>query len=69
MALESIMLNGKSQSGKDKYLMISFVFGIQETKQTNKERKRQTKNQTLNYREQSYQMGGRWRMGEICDGI
>ena len=40
-----------------------------ELKKQNKEKKRQTKNQTLKYREQTdvYQRGGGWGMGKIGD--
>ena len=43
-----------SQSEKDKYHMISFICGIEETKQMNMGtgENRKTKKQTLNYREQ-----------------
>ena len=36
MELESIMLSGISQSEKEKYHMISLIYGIKETKQTSK---------------------------------
>ena len=63
MNLESIILSEISQPEKDKYHMMSFICGIEETKQMNKEkeRQRQTKKQALNYGEQTdgYQRGGK----------
>ena len=69
MELESIMLSEISQSEKDKHHVISLICGIQETKQMNiarkKKRGRQTRKQTLNYREQTdgYQRGDGWGDG------
>ena len=53
----------RNKSEKDKYNMISVICGIYKTKQMSKEgekRERQTKKQTLDYREQLdvYQRGG-----------
>ena len=39
--LEIIMLSEMSQSEKDKYHMISFICGTEETKQTSKGKKRE----------------------------
>ena len=71
MELKSIMLNSIILSKKDKYHMISLMCGIYETKQISKgkEREREIKKQTLNYREQTdgYQNGGRWEDGLTGD--
>ena len=62
------MLSEISQSGKDKYHMISLICGIKKTKHMNmgvNKKDRQTKKQILNYREQTdgYQKGGGWGNG------
>ena len=64
MEQEGIKLSKISQSEKDKYHMLLLICGI---KKQNQWKKRQTKKQTLNYREQTYgyQRGGEWGMGEI----
>ena len=53
MELESIILSEINQSEKNKYHMISLIGGISETNERSKkrERERQTKKQTLNFRE------------------
>ena len=57
MELESIMLNEISQSEKDKCHMISLRYGILEAQQMNirkgGKKDRQTKKQTLNYKERT----------------
>ena len=67
MELESIMLTEISWSEKDKYHIISLMCGTTTTKNPKqmskggkRERGKQTKKQTLNYREQTdgYQRGG-----------
>ena len=45
--------------------MISLIWRIEETKQTNKEKKIQTKNQTLTSREQTRFLRGGREKGEI----
>ena len=63
--LESMTLSEISQSEKEKYHMILLMGGIQETKQTSKERERQIKKQIVNYKEQmdGYQRGSGCRDG------
>lgn len=58
----------QSKSEKDKYHMILHLCGILETKQMNTggRRERQTKKQTLNYREQTE---GCWKGGGQEDGL
>ena len=48
MDLEDIMLSEVSQTQKDKYHMISFICGIEKTKQMNKQKSRKRPTDTEN---------------------
>lgn len=65
-------LNHTTKHIKSKWFkhMISFICGIEETKQRNREKKRQNKKQTLNCKEQTdgYRREGGWGRGKIGDG-
>jgi len=63
----------RNKSEKDKYRMISLIVEVkkQMSKGEKRERERQTKQQTLNYREQTdgYRRGGGRGDGETGDGV
>ena len=61
MDLESIMLSEISQSQKDKCHMISYMWNLRnKTNNQRGKKERQTKEQTLNYRDQTNGYQRRW---------